>query len=215
GRTIVTGRDVQGEVTAEIKDQPWDIALNAILTAQGLAASQEDGGIITVDSYKNILARQSSEPLVTRLVQVNYATAGSLVETVQSLLSRDCAGFSAAGGAGDAAAGAASQCLTRGQVIADSGTNTLVISEVPSRISEMTAYIRQLDVRTPQVAIKAKLISVNRTQTEQLGVSYDIGNGGTFFNTLAPRVGEDGNAADGEFLVNLGGNALASVANAN
>src|SRR5690606_2043196 len=178
--------------------------LNAILTAQGLAASQEDGGIITVDSYRNILARQSSEPLVTRLVQVNYAPAGSLVETVKSLLSRDCAGFtqSMAGGAGAAGgAGGNNQCITRGQVIADSSTNTLVISEVPSRMGEITNYIRQLDVRTPQVAIKAKLISVNRTQSEQLGVSYDFGNSGTFFNTLAPRVDPDGNPIDGEFVV--------------
>lgn len=218
GRTIVTGRDVQGTVTAEIKDQPWDVALNAILTAQGLAASQEDGGIITVDSYRNILARQSSEPLVTRLVQVNYAPAGSLVETVKSLLSRDCAGFtqSMAGGAGAAGgAGGNNQCITRGQVIADSSTNTLVISEVPSRMGEITNYIRQLDVRTPQVAIKAKLISVNRTQSEQLGVSYDFGSAGTFINTLAPRVDDSGSPIEGEFVVSLGGNALAGVANAN
>jgi len=217
GRTIVTGRDVEGAVTAEIRDQPWDVALNAILTAQGLAASQEEGGIITVDSYKNILARQSSEPLVTRLVQVNYAPAGSLVETVKSLLSRDCAGFtqSMAGGAAGGAGGGGNQCITRGQVIADSSTNTLVISEVPSRIAEITSYIRELDVRTPQVAIKAKLISVNRTMSEQLGVSYDIGDGGTFINTLAPRVDPSGSPIEGEFVVSLGGNAMAGVANAN
>ena len=31
GRTIVVGKDVQGTVTAEIKNQPWDVALRAIL----------------------------------------------------------------------------------------------------------------------------------------------------------------------------------------
>lgn len=211
GRTIVTGRDVQGEVTAEIKDQPWDVALNAILTAHGLAASQDESGIITVDSYKNILARQSSEPLVTRLVQVNYAPAGSLVPTVRTLLSRDCSGLVSANPSGN------QQCITRGQVTADSSTNTLLITEVPSRIGEITNYIRQLDVRTPQVAIKAKLISVNRTMTEQLGVSYDLGTSDTYFNTLAPRVISGGGSGtqQNEFLVTVGGNALAGVANAN
>ena len=52
-----------GTVTAEIKDQPWDVALKAILEAQGLAANEETSGIITVDSYKNILEKQSSEPV--------------------------------------------------------------------------------------------------------------------------------------------------------
>ncbi len=211
GRTIVTGRDVDGDITAEIRDQPWDVALSAILTAQGLAASAEASGIITVDSYKNIAARQSSEPLVTRLVQVNYAAVGTLVETVRSLLSRDCG----PGANPDAGQAAGQTCVVRGQVTADSSTNTLLISEAPSRVAEIINYVRQLDVRTPQVAIKAKLISVNRTQTEQLGVSYDIGSADAFYNTLAPRVGPNGAAPANEFLVGLGGNALAGVANAN
>ncbi len=215
GRTIVTGRDVDGDVTAEIRDQPWDVALTAILTAHGLAASAEGSGIITVDSYKNILSRQSSEPLVTRLVQVNYAAAGTLVQTIKSLLSRDCGATAGAAAGAGGASGGLQNCLVRGQVTADSATNTLLISEVPSRATEIIAYVRQLDVRTPQVAIKAKLISVNRTQTEQLGVSYDIGSVDAFYNTLAPRVGPTGEAPQTEFLVGLGGNAIAGVANAN
>jgi type IV pilus assembly protein PilQ len=46
GRTIVVGRDINGSVTAEIKDQPWDIALQAILSSQGLAATEDGNGII-------------------------------------------------------------------------------------------------------------------------------------------------------------------------
>src|SRR5688572_24696673 len=44
GRTIVVGKEVAGTITAEIKDQPWDVALQAILQAQGLAASEERSG---------------------------------------------------------------------------------------------------------------------------------------------------------------------------
>ena len=84
------GKDVQGTVTAEIKDQPWDVALQAILQAQGLAASEENTGIISVDSYANILAKEANEPLTTQLVAINYANAASLVQTIASLLSKDC-----------------------------------------------------------------------------------------------------------------------------
>src|SRR5690242_174388 len=91
GRTIVVGKDVQGTITAEIKNQPWDVALRAILQGQGLAAAEDPiSGIITVDSYKNIAAKQASEPLVTQMVAVNYAKAASLVPTLSGLLARDC-----------------------------------------------------------------------------------------------------------------------------
>ena len=47
---------------------------------QGLAAAEDAlTGIITVDSYKNIAAKQSTEPVTTQLVAINYANAASLV----------------------------------------------------------------------------------------------------------------------------------------
>lgn len=214
GRTIVVGKDVAGTVTAEIKDQPWDVALKAILEAQGLAASEDSSGIITVDSYKNILEKQSSEPVTTQMVNVNYVAASSLVPTVQGLLHKECpqgASNSAAPGAAPGSNG----CIIRGSVAADSGTNSLIITEVSSRLPNLLQYVKGLDVRTPQVALKAKIISVSRTQIEQLGLSYDLGSSGTFLNTLLPRIPE-GQNAPGQFeaQVELGGDALAGVSNA-
>ncbi|HEU4630424.1 MAG TPA: AMIN domain-containing protein [Gemmatimonadaceae bacterium] len=216
GRTIVTGKDVQGTVTAEIRDQPWDVALRAILNSQGLDASEDANGIITVDSYANILARQSSEPITTRLVQINYVPAASLVPTVKSLLSRDCRAAAAAAAEPGSASpqGNTDQCPTRGQVAADSSTNTLLISEVPSRMGELLNYVKALDIRTPQVSIKGKLISVNRSATEQLGLSYDLGSTQGFSNRLAPRLDDDGQPIGGDFVIQLGGNALVGIANA-
>lgn len=214
GRTIVVGKDVAGTVTAEIKDQPWDVALKAILEAQGLAASEETSGIITVDSYKNILEKQSSEPVTTQMVNVNYVSASSLVPTVQGLLHKECP-QGASNSAGPGAAPGANGCIIRGSVAADSGTNSLIITEVSSRLPNLLQYVKGLDVRTPQVALKAKIISVSRTQIEQLGLSYDLGSSGTFFNTLLPRIPE-GQNAPGQFesQVELGGDALAGVSNA-
>ena len=215
GRTIVVGREVTGDVSAEIRDQPWDVALQAILNSQGLAASEDASGIITVDSYSNILARQSSEPLVTRLVQVNFVSAGSLTETVRSLLSRDCrAAAAVASEAGQGGGGGNAQCSARGQVTADSATNSLLVSEVPSRMGELLGYVRALDVRTPQVSIKGKLISVNRSATEQLGLSYDLGSAQGFSNRLVQRQDDEGADIEGDFAINLGGNALIGIANA-
>ena len=82
GRTIVVGKGVTGNVSAEVRDQPWDVALRAILQAQGLAAKEDQDGIIAVDSYENIAKQQASEPLTTQIISVNYARASTLVSTV-------------------------------------------------------------------------------------------------------------------------------------
>jgi type IV pilus assembly protein PilQ len=217
GRTIVRGKAVTGTVSAEIKDQPWDVAMKAILDAHGLAATEENSGIIVVDSYENILLRQASEPLRIEMVNVNYVSAGSLVETVKGLLSKDCpAGASAAAAAGAQGGGnVQATCIIRGNVAADSGTNTLIITEVTSRLPGLLQYIRQLDVRTPQVALKAKIISVSRTSIEQLGISYDLGSSAAYFNTLIPRNRPNSEATDDrEGRVTLGGEVLAGMGNA-
>ena len=96
GRTIVVGKGVAGNVSAEVRDQPWDVALRAILQAQGLAAKEDQDGIIAVDSYENIAKQQASEPLTTQIISVNYARASTLVSTVKSLLSKECAPGTAA-----------------------------------------------------------------------------------------------------------------------
>jgi type IV pilus assembly protein PilQ len=230
GRTIVVGKDVQGTVTAEIKNQPWDVALRAILQGQGLAAAEDAiSGIITVDSYKNIASKQASEPLITQMVAVNYAKAASLVTTLSGLLARDCT----PGSVPQSQQNMQTSCYARGAVAADTATNTLLITETASRMPDLLAYVKNLDVRTPQVAIKAKIIFVNRTDIEELGLSYDLGTGNDqFFSQLVQRidpttakpVDTNGDGVPDAFgggtpitgdRVLLGGNALAAIANAN
>jgi type IV pilus assembly protein PilQ len=207
GRTIIAGKDVKGEISAEIRDQPWDVALASILASQGLAAQEDQYGIITVDSYDNILAKQATEPLVTQIVPVNYARATALQKTVQTLLSKDCR----IGQGGQQGA-----CTVRGNVVADTSTNSLLVTEVPSRMNELLSYVRDLDVRTPQVNIKAKIILINRTNTEALGLKYDLGGRGTFFNRLVQRLDTLGRPLPADVnQIELGGRELAAIANAN
>jgi len=189
GRTIVVGKDVTGTITAEVKNQPWDVALRAILQGQGLAASEDPvSGIITVDSYVNILNRQASEPLQTQLVSINYARANNLVPTIQQLLQKDCLANAQIPSSGNVQNNARPNCVARGLVAADSTTNTLIITETASRLADVLQYVRSLDVRTPQVGIKAKIIFVNRTNIEDIGLSYDLGTGtDQFFSQLVKR----------------------------
>lgn len=247
GRTIVIGKSVDGLVTADIADKPWDVALQAILQSQGLAATEDASGIITVDSYERLAANQSLEPLVTQIIDINYAKAPALQTTVSALLARDCTslstqqtgrdlGVSATANSplGSGAQGFGQGCVVRGSVTADSSTNKLIITEVPSRLPEIVARVQQLDIRTPQVAIKAKIIFVNRTGIQDIGLAYDLGTGNKqFFQQLVPRtdpqtlqpVDTDGDGVpdaqgggtpfQGPARIALGGNAIAGIANAN
>ena len=209
GRTIIVSKDVKGQVSAEIKNQPWDLAFNAVLESQGLAANVLDGGIIQVIDKRDLARADSTVPVETRLVRVNYAKAGALVPSVASILTK------------------------RGAVVADSTSNALVITEISSRINRVEEFVKGLDIRTPQVSIQAKIIFVDRTDVEELGVKYDLGSQTQFFNKLVqrpdPRTAKavdtngDGvpdafvpqsNFSPTDIIVDLGGNSLSAIGNA-
>jgi len=209
GRTIILAKGIQGNVTAEIKNQPWDLALNAVLESQGLSVQTLPGGIFNVVSKVELARADSTVPITTRLVRINYARASSLVPSVQSILTK------------------------RGAAVADSTSNSLVITEVSSRIEEVVDFVKGLDLRTPQVSIQAKIIFVDRRDVEELGVKYDLGSTTQFFNRLIqrpdPRSAEpvdtdlDGvpdalvpteNFPANENIVALGGNSLSALGNA-
>lgn len=197
----------------DIRDQPWDVALNAILSAQNLGWHRTESGIIVVDWLENLQARDQllSE---TRVIRVNYARADSVAETLRHLATPD-----------------------RGQVVSFSGSNTVIVTDAPSVVARMDTIIAALDRRLPQVAIEAKIVFVDRTDVQQLGIVYDLKerDGGFVeqgINDLiaAPDpnqppqlvdVDGDGTVDEGfarrtnETLVSLGGTAVAALANAN
>jgi len=210
GRTIVLSKDLRGSVSAEIKNQPWDLAFHAVLESQGLDVVVLEGGIYRVIDKKELARADSTVPVETRLVRINYARAAALVPSVQSILTRI------------------------GKVVADSTTNALVVTEITSRIERVEQFVRGLDIRTPQVSIQAKIIFVDRTDVEELGIKYDLGSPTQFFNQLVtrpdPRTAKpvdtngDGvpdalvpqsNFSPDQVIVDLGGNSLAAIANAN
>jgi type IV pilus assembly protein PilQ len=162
------------------------------------------------------------------VVPVNYAKASELAITIRQLIASCSTGSAStvvdaaaapadpsadpaadpAAGAPASSGGASPTAATcgRGTVAVEAKTNTLLITESVSRLPEIVQYVRDLDVRTPQVAIRAKIISVDRTATEELGLSYDVGSANSYSNLLNPR------GTPGDFTVDLGGDAFVGVA---
>jgi type IV pilus assembly protein PilQ len=193
GRTIILGKDIKGEVTAEIRNQPWPQAFQAILAAQGLSAQEMAGGIIRVDNPSALASLDSLEPLETSVVRINYAKAKDLTKSIEGSLTKG-----------------------RGKVVADENSNSLILTDTRSRIGNLTEFVRGLDIRTPQVSIKAKLVFVDRTDIEELGIKYDLGNNSQFFNRLVQRT----DPSTGKFfdpavnIIDLGGNSVSAIGNA-
>jgi type IV pilus assembly protein PilQ len=239
GRTIIPSNAVPAsKVDAEIRDQPWDVALQAILAAQQLAATEDANGIIIVDTQDRIAARSQTEPLVTRIVRLNYQRATAVAEQLRQRLlqcipserSGSSSGAPAAGappaqptvagypapGAGTSSGGGSGSCIGRGSVSADEVTNSVSITAPSSIVDDLVAFGETLDLRQPQVNIKAKIILVNRTDLDALGIKYDLGTGNQFFSQIIQRRGPDGvqTTPTTPPFVLLGGNTVSAIANA-
>ena len=227
GRTIIPARGVTGTVTAEIIDKPWDVAMRAILNANGFDAQEDENGIIVVNTIENLAARPRYEALTTRTVRFNYTRAEAVATSLQSRLSRDCGVQPTAQQQSVPTTGSTgtplpsnlttvqntASCPIRGAVTADTLTNSISITESPSNIDDIVAHALTLDIRQPQVNIKAKIILVDRTQLEELGLKYDLGSSAQHFNDVIARVDSAGGQESGN-RVALGGNAISAIANA-
>lgn len=214
GRTIIPAKDVGGTVTAEIIDKPWDVAMRAILNAYGFDAIEDQNGIIIVNTISALASSPRMEPMITRTVRLNYTSASAVAEVLRSRLSRDCSGMQTPGAAGAAPTPVTPMnCPVRGTVTADTLTNSVSITDVPTTMEDLVAYAQTLDVRQPQVNIKAKIILVDRTQLEGLGLKYDLGTRNHAFNDVVQRLDSLGEPLTGNIFT-LGGNAVAAIANA-
>lgn len=152
GRSIVAGAGVQDvTVTADIRNEPWDDALVTLMRANGLEVRVENG-IIRVDSVANLAETEKLIDLTTEVIALNFIASEEVVAVLEPLMSE------------------------RGAVQADAKTNSLVITDVPSRVQQLVGIIRELDVQTPQVTIKAKIVFVNKVDLRELGVKWRIEN---------------------------------------
>jgi len=215
GVSIVPNGEAAGATVRgiDIRNQPWDIALSAILSAQGLGWQTGESGIIVVDRLENLKARDDLLT-ETRVMRINYASADSVAETLGNLVTPE-----------------------RGQVVSYSGTNSVIVTDAPSVVARMDSLVRSLDKRMPQVAIEAKIVFVDRTDVQELGIVYDLKerDGGFIEQGLNDQIAvpdpneppqlvdTDGDGIPdqaffertNETLVNVGGDAVAALANAN
>lgn len=194
GVSIVPGEGVAGKTVrgVDIQDQPWDVALDAILSSQGLGWRRTDSGIILVDELSNLRGRDTLQT-ETRVFRINYAGSDSVANTLRELASG------------------------QGKVVSYQGTNSVIVTDVPSVVTRMDSLLSVLDRRTPQVSIEAKLVFVDRTQVNQLGIGYslrDEESATAIGNALSEADQQQTGGGQQIATVTPGGEAVSALANA-
>jgi len=161
GRNIVLGNNARGTVRIQLKNVAWQDALKAVLRANGLDYV-EDGTVIRVDEASKLNAEKVERetanartlelvPLETRIVKLNYANASELTGPLASSLSK------------------------RGSVQVEKRTNSLIITDLPTNLDAVSQMALQLDSQTPQIEITAKLVDVDATAIQSIGVVWNHG----------------------------------------
>ena len=149
GFSLVLSPDVRGKISIRLVDVPWNMAFELILENNGLGRVCE-GNIIRVVPNTTLLAAQVAEPLVTEMIRINYAIIADMVKNLTGLKS------------------------ARGNITADTRTNTLILTDIPEKVDEMISVIKTLDVKTPQVLIESKIVQVSRNFNQELGVQWGV-----------------------------------------
>lgn len=162
---IVTSDSVTGAVTLRLKDVPWDQALDIILQAKGLGM-RKTGNVLLIAPKDELAAKdkldlesrnaiQTLESVRTQAFQINYAKAADIGAQIT------------AGGTGPNSARILSN---RGSAIAEARTNQLFVTDIPSKLEQVQAFIAKIDIPVRQVLIEARIVEAADTFGKSLGV---------------------------------------------
>jgi type IV pilus secretin PilQ/predicted competence protein len=158
GLNIVLDPAVSGRVTSRLNQVPWDQALELFLKINGLDMVQE-GNIIRIGKVEQLAseaqkrralkdAQQMEGDLTVFTRTLSFAKVGEINSILKKQLSK------------------------RGEIIEDERSNTLIISEVPSRIDVIDRLIDTLDTPNPQVSIEARIVESTANYIESFGIQW-------------------------------------------
>lgn len=175
GLNFMISDNIKGNVSISLKDVTWEQALNIILKAQALA-SRRIGNVIFVSTLDEITSTEAKElksaedlanvaPLKSTLIKLKYTNATDIATLLK---------------------GQEGSLLTpRGQVAVDVRTNSIIIRDTAHTLAELTKSIRELDVPTRQVLIEARIVNIDTTYEEELGVKFGVSDSRHLSGTLA------------------------------
>jgi len=209
GFNVVTSDSVTGTVTLRLQDVPWDQALDIILQSKNLGV-RKSGTVLWIAPREEIATKdklefeskassENMESLRTQSFQLNYAKAIDIAPQLTAGGGSSGATGSAASGPGQSG-GSARILSARGSVIAETRTNQLFVTDIPSKLDQVAQLIAKVDIPVRQVVIEARIVEADDTFGKSLGVKL----GGN--DLRASQGGTGGYQVSGENRVAFGTN---------
>jgi len=181
GLNVVLDPAVKGTLTIVLDEVPWDQALDIVLQNNGLD-KQLNGNVLRIATRDTLkkeaetqrdLEKAQAEAVapvtVTRVL--SYGKAGTMKDTLKKFLS------------------------SRGDILSDDRSNQLIIRDIPSVIPTVDNLIRQLDRKSQQVEIEARVVSASRSFAQDIGTELGFAGtttGGRSLFSGDPAVGGSG-----------------------
>jgi type IV pilus assembly protein PilQ len=180
GLNVVLDPAVKGTLTIVLDEVPWDQALDIVLQNNGLD-KQLNGNVLRIATRTTLkteaetqrdLEKAQAEAIapvtVTRVL--SYAKASTLAPILKKFLS------------------------ARGDILFDDRSNQLIIRDIPSVIPTIDNLYRQLDRKSQQVEIEARVISASRSFAQDIGTELGFSGASTTTHNQnlfsgAPQVG--------------------------
>jgi type IV pilus assembly protein PilQ len=163
GLNVVLDPAVKGTLTIVLDEVPWDQALDIVLQNNGLD-KQLNGNVLRIatrDTLKKEAetvrdlekARNDATSPVTVTRVLSYGKASTLKDVLKKFLS------------------------SRGDILSDDRSNQLIIRDIPSVIPVVDNLIHQLDRKSQQVEIEARVVAASRSFAQDIGT--ELGFAGT------------------------------------
>ncbi|MDR0775799.1 MAG: type IV pilus secretin PilQ [Azonexus sp.] len=197
GFNAVISETVTGTTTLVLRDVPADHVIDIIFQQKGLDMRKK-GNIMMIAPRDEIATREKLEfearqqinelePLQSEQFALNYHRANQVARLLAGL---SVAGAGGGGGSGNTALRMLSK---RGSTIADIQSNLLFVTDIPSKLDEIRAFIKAIDIGARQVMIEARIVEANDQFNRSLGVKLNFINsqqvqlGGSSIHTAGGR----------------------------
>jgi type IV pilus assembly protein PilQ len=197
GLNIIASDSVSGSLTLQLKQVPWDQALDVIMQAKGLDM-RKNGNVLWIAPKEELLTKEKLEleqksqiadlePLRSEIFQLNYQKA----EAFRTVFGLD---QSAGGGSGNRV------LSKRGSATIDPRTNQVFVTDIASKLDAVRTLIQKVDIPTKQVLVEARLVEANDGFSRNLGAKLG------FADMRNIRGGDAGYQINGDQRVAVGGN---------
>jgi type IV pilus assembly protein PilQ len=194
GLNIIASDSVNGSLTLQLKQVPWDQALDVIMQAKGLDM-RKNGNVLWIAPKEEMLSKEKLEleqkaqisdlePLRSESFQLNYQKA----EAFRTVFGLD-------------GAGEKNRILSkRGSATIDPRTNQVFVTDIAARLDDVRKLIQKVDIATKQVLVEARLVEANDGFSRNLGAKLG------FADLRGLRGGDAGYQVNGNQRVAIGGN---------